>query len=43
MYNYVAMYPEIYPVHRKLIVEDKFDIKVMSATGMTSGEIINKF
>ena len=43
MHNHVAMYPETHPVHRKLTVEDKLDIKTMSAAGAILGEIINKF
>ena len=36
------MYLEIYLVYRKLIVENKFDIKAMSVADVILGEIINK-
>ena len=43
MYNYVIIYSETYFVHCKFIVENKFDIKIISAVGVILGEIINKF
>ena len=41
-HNHAATYPETHPVHRKLTVDDKLDIKAMSAAGATSGDIVNK-
>ena len=42
MYNHAAMYLETYPIHHKLTVDNKFDIKAMSVAGVILGDIINK-
>ena len=39
----MAIYSEIYLVYCKLIAENKFNIKTISAAGAILGEIINKF
>ena len=41
-YNHMITYPETHLVYCKLIVEDKFDIKVMSVVDIILGKIINK-
>ena len=42
-YNHIIIYPKIYLIYYKLIVENKFNIKIILAAGVISDEIINKF
>ena len=42
MHNHTTTYPETHPVHHKLTVDDKLDIKAISTAGATSDNIINK-
>ena len=41
-HNHIIMYPETHPIHCKLTVEDKLNIKVISTANTISNKIVNK-